>query len=691
MDTKIYNALEVPEEIYKLFEVIPDQKKRSGNSNGSRAQKWVYKDIICAFDIETSILPTKYNMKEQPQAFMYIWQFQLGEIATVIGRTWDEFEWFTSQLMGLMKKSERLMVFVHNLSYEFQWLKSVFKFNSEDVFALDNRKVAKAQYLNLEFRCSYIHSNMSLAEYLNKMGAEHAKMIGDLDYSITRWPWTELTDEELRYCINDVLGLVEAIKIDMESEDDTFYTFPLTSTGYVRRDVKKAMRTVSYNYVKEKLPSFRVYTLLREAFRGGNTHANRYYSNGIITPGAHSADRSSSYPDVICNCPMPVKPFEPIIDLSFDYIMDLIYGRDKALILRVGFVGLKLRDPYWGAPYIPRDKCRNVVKAIYDNGRILSAEYLEMTITDIDLKIIVDEYKFENMRISEGYHSTYGFLPRPIIDTTIQYYLNKTQLKNVEGQEVYYGKQKARLNAIYGLMAQDPVKASLIFNGIDFDTDLSKTPEQLLEEHDKNAFLCYQWGVWTTAWARYRLEEGIRCIDFEHGGDFLYCDTDSVKYVGPADFSKFNKQREKDSIRSGAYATDPKGITHYMGVFEQEDDMKEFATMGAKKYCYITYDNELHITIAGVAKKAGAKELLEYEGIRSFKPGFKFKKAGGLKATYNDKSDFYVTPDPKHCVHIISNVALTPSEYTLGVTEEYERLLKHPEIFIQLYEPLYRK
>lgn len=51
---------------------------------------------------------------------------------------------------------------------------------------------------------------------------------------------------------------------------------------------------------------------------------------------------------------------------------------------------------------------------------------------------------------------------------------------------------------------------------------------------------------------------------------FVYCDTDSVKYLGEIDLSKFNAERIKDSKRSGAYATDPKGITHYMGVYEKE-------------------------------------------------------------------------------------------------------------------------
>ena len=36
------------------------------------------------------------------------------------------------------------------------------------------------------------------------------------------------------------------------------------------------MRYVSKTYIKNQLPSYAVYKLLREAFRGGNTHASRF-------------------------------------------------------------------------------------------------------------------------------------------------------------------------------------------------------------------------------------------------------------------------------------------------------------------------------------------------------------------------------------------------------------------------------
>ena len=89
----------------------------------------------------------------------------------------------------------------------------------------------------------------------------------------------------------------------MARDGDTLQTIPLTSTGYVRRNAKRALKdgSVHHNFVYSILPDIDTYRALREAFRGGNTHANRYFA-GDVVENVHSADRSSSYPAVMCNC-----------------------------------------------------------------------------------------------------------------------------------------------------------------------------------------------------------------------------------------------------------------------------------------------------------------------------------------------------------------------------------------------------
>lgn len=652
-----------------LFE-IPLVKRKAGNQRTRKRNQ--YKDLITAFDIETT------RLQDIEQSIMYVWQWQFGDEYTVVGRTWEQFEAFQRKLKAALEDSV-LVVFVHNLSYEFQFLRGIYPFNQDEVFAIKSRKVLKCNmWDSFEFRCSYIHSNMNLDTYTKKMGVKHKKLTGTFDYEKIRYPWTELSDEELAYCVHDVQGLVEAIEIEMEHDGDNLYTFPLTSTGYVRRDAKKAMSQVNYRFVKEQLPDYEIYKMLREAFRGGNTHANRYYTNYTLHD-VHSADRSSSYPDVMCNCKFPISEFYRLGDIGYEEVVKMIGKRQKACIMRVAITGLHLTRIDWGCPYLSLSKCRHIENALEDNGRILSADYLETTVTDIDLKIILQEYSFTDIKFYDVATARYGYLPKQLIKTICQYYHYKTELKNVPGQELLYMKSKNKLNSLYGMCAQDPVKQSILFIENDFK-EQNENEAELLLAYNKKAFLAYQWGVWVTAWARYRLEEGIQLahgdVNDQNAPQFVYCDTDSVKYLGEIDLTKFNNERIKDSKRSGAYATDPHGITHYMGVYEKEHDMCEFRTMGAKKYVYReTPDDKLVCTIAGVSKSLGGKELEEHGGITAFHEGFTFDKAGGLEAVYNDNLEQCDIVRDGHQLKVTSNVVLRPSTYTLGLTADYKRLL----------------
>lgn len=697
-----------PEEYFKKPPII---KNRRGNPGGKKRH---YIGITTAFDIETTLLD------DINQSVMYIWQWQFSTDVTVIGRTWDEFLDLQKRIKSILPEEKWLVVYVHNLSYEFQYLKGIYTFSPDDVFAVASRKIVKADMWGcFEFRCSYKLTNMSLKQFTIRMQVEHKKLSGDdFNYSEKRYPWTSLTDDELSYCVNDVLGLVEAVNALMDRDGDNLQTIPMTSTGYVRRNVKRALKdgTVHHNFVHSILPDIELYTALREAFRGGNTHANRYYAGDIIE-NVHSADRSSSYPAVMCNCEYPMSVFVPILpkDLNSGYIARCIKIRHKALLLRIRIENLSLRDSFWGCPYLSKDKCRNIVKGINteDNGRILSADSLETTITDIDLKIIMEEYQGK-ITFLQGWYSSYKLLPQPIINEVIKYYRGKTELKGVKGQEIYYDKLKALLNSLYGMMAQDPVKFRQIFQQVgDFETDESILKKQaadeewdiktllsairekqieLLGKSNEKAFLAYQWGVWVTAHSRDALERGIRLVHETPGADFIYCDTDSVKYTGSVDWSEYNSARIAECTASGAFATDPTGVTHYMGVFETEDNpetgyaYRYFKTLGAKKYAYIEKEGGgVHCTIAGVNKAKGGAELDKHGGLSAFEEDFVFHEAGGTQAVYNDQPEISEVVIDGKILKITSNVAILPSEYTLGITGEYERIIKYAKNY--LYNP----
>lgn len=423
----------------------------------------MYCDKICAFDIETTTL------RDIKQSVMYVWQFAIENDLVIIGRTWEEFKKLVS-ILNTLARGNRIIVFVHNLSYEFVYLSGIFQINNNDVFIMDSRKILRCDIGQLEFRCSYLLSNLSLKAFTERYNVVHQKIDGKLfDYSKQRFPWTPLTEIEKQYITNDVVGLIEAVHALMNLHDDNIYTLPLTSTGLVRRVCREKVNekipvydkygnpaidkkgrelkvAVYRKQIQKCFPSYDVFRMLRQEFRGGNTHANRYFSTEIIE-NVTSYDISSSYPSVQCNREYPVEPFEPIKNISMRKIERLI-EHNKAILFEVTLHDVKLKYRYFPVPYIPLAKCRNLKGIRTDNGRILAADELTITVNDIDWKIITAEYEF-SATATGGFRSTYGKLPKPIIDCNIEFYKQKTELRGVKGQELYYSKNKELLNSIY--------------------------------------------------------------------------------------------------------------------------------------------------------------------------------------------------------------------------------------------------
>jgi len=671
---------------------------RPGNPGMRNRPRYI--NLVTAFDIEST------RLSDIEQAFMYVWQWQIGPDCLLMGRTWDDFLQACDQLQQFIRVAfgdrARLVVWVHNLSYEFSFLKGIYKFQPAEVFAMERRKIAKCtMYNTFEFRCSYIHSNMSLDQFAKKMGCQIRKLTGTFDYDVIRYPWTKLSPDELAYCVHDVQCLVEAITREMAADGDDLTNIPMTSTGYVRRDAKAAMRSkpAFRSWLQPQLPNWDLYLALREAFRGGNTHANRFYARKILQH-VHSVDRSSSYPDVLVNCEYPVTEFQHWGWCSLDRWEININVHHRAGLLRMSARMVQLHDPWTGCPYLSKDKCRHIINGVYDNGRILSADYLETTITDIDYRIIKAQYAWEDAQVIDTWFARYGYLPDEFRQLICEYYKKKTAMKGDEAQKIYYDKIKNKINALYGMTAQNPVKEDIIYaqwdrvsayfdrhpelikppaGSADFVPDDSKSPEEQLAKYNRRSFLVYQWGVWVTAHARRELQEMIDLA----GDNFVYTDTDSVKYLGDLDMTEYNTRIRARSVSNGAFADDSKGCRHYMGVYEQEQDYDRFVTLGAKKYAY-DQDGCCHVTCAGVNKTKGGPELAAAGGLEAFKPGMVFRDAGGTESIYNDNVHRVIHIDG-HDLLITDNVVIRPSEYTLGLTDEYKMLLHRSELMRQLY------
>ena len=643
----------------------------SGEIIESKKKKY-YKDFI-TFDIETT------NIKRLQQSVMFLWAVHISG-HTVFGRTWKDFRKFCHYMNK--HASAKVVCFVHNLSFEFQYLRSVLDFGEDNVFLLDQRKVLKATCNMIEFRCSYLLTNMNLSLFLKTMNVKNQKL--KYNYNKYRYPWSKLTLLDYRYNGNDVIGLYQALKRYLEINGDDVITTPMTSTGYVRRDIKRVLKE-EYNqeHLRRIQPDLNLMKWLREAFRGGDTHLNRYYYGVLlpVSPGdnskelMYSEDEKSAYPAVMMCHEYPMTPFNHVGHISEETLKRKIKSGKRAMIMRIAVYNLELRDNDFGSPYLSFSKCRNCQNYILDNGRVLEADYLETTITDVDYRILRDIYKWKqgDFIIVDSYQSTYGKLPECVRREIMTYFYNKEMLKKSDPE--LYIKSKNKLNAIYGMTVTNPLKLEYSFSSSDNEYhEKAQDFEKIINDLIKKKFLPYQVGVWVTCWARMRLHRGRACLS--HPLDFVYCDTDSIKFLGKhnlANFEKLNEQLKKEAIENDAYFIDGDGVGHYLGIYVFDGAYSQFISLGAKKYCYRdSIDHKLHLTLAGVSK-SGVSELSN--NIRNFREGFIFKKSAGLKAKYNDHVDFKTKIDG-HGLRITSNVYLEKTTYEINLTEDYDKCIQ---------------
>ena len=663
-----------------------------GHEPNIKGKRKFYDTNIYTFDIETSsyyvldgkVYPAiKYDElgdKEKQRAIkrshMYIWMFSINDIV-YYGRTWDELKLFLKRLddhIGDLK-----YVFIHNLAFEFQYLKSNFHF--DEVSARKSHKVITAimKDYNIMLKCSYMMSNVAL-KYLPKMfDLPVEKKVGDLDYSLIRNPNTPMGEKELGYCEYDCLVLYHYILKELEVYEDVKH-IPSTNTGKVRRELQDLTRTnFKYRRIVKKAINTNpiIYNRLCEAFLGGYTHANWIYADEVLE-NVDSYDIASSYPYVLVTQKYPNSEFRPCKIKKREEM-----SKRLAYLLVVRFKNVKCK--YYNN-FISASKCRNLRGAKYDNGRLISADEFEMTLTDIDFYFYLDTYDLE-YEILECYYSSMSYLPKTLIEFILDKYVGKTELKGVPEREMEYGRIKGMYNSIYGMSVTNNIRDDVIYDDatgtweevpLDNDTIIKK-----LGSEKKKAFLSFAYGVWVTAYARDNLLRRVIAND-----DYVvYCDTDSCKLVDGYKrevFDDYNKSVEDRinfvckilKLDVNKYApSDIKGNKHMMGLFEKECNYKEFITQGAKKYAYII-DDKIHITVAGVPK-AGAKALKSLDDFRDDFI-FNYKDTNKNLVMYTEEQSPLEVEDYlglKYMITDRSGCCILPNTYKLCKSLDYANLV----------------
>ena len=649
-------------------------------------------DIMC-FDIETSsgflhkdrdtLEPylgksKKYYEDCKKFSICYVWQFSIND-NVFWGRTLEDFKDFLQELEYY--EPHKKIVYIHNFSFEFQFLINVLHFDY--VFARQARKPLFAEWSTYQFRCSYFLTNMSLATWAEQKKLSVQKLVGDLYYTILRTPKTKLTDTELAYCFNDVLVMYFGL-LQYKEKYGHIIDIPFTQTGEVRKEVIDRMNVSSeYKYRKRCIKlipeSIEDYALLCDCLMGGYAHSNAVHTN-IVLDNVRSKDISSSYPIVMCLEKYPMTYFEETIPCN-DY-----FNNDNYSYI-ITFDVEHLRSKRWNT-WLSFSKCAKIKGYSLDNGRVLKADYVQLSLTNVDYEMFQLCYDFDNLNIIGFRVSSNDYLSPTFVKYILELYGNKTTLKGIKEKEPLYMKSKQYINSMYGMMV-----TKNITDTIEFEEDRWK--KELLDEKNfytkiasekkklSKTFGAFQFGVWVTAYARRNLWKGILALDY----NVAYCDTDSIKYIDcdTVFFERYNKEIERrENMRADMLGIprdkfcprDKNGIPHRLGIFEDDGQYKKFKTLGAKKYCYVDNDDKLHMTVSGVRKSA----VSQLHDIEDFKDGtvFDVEHAQKLIMTYVDDMPPIVWNKGQYD-EFYSNyqygICAQPTTYSLGITDDYESIL----------------
>lgn len=569
-------------------------------------------EVASAFDTETTSFIDSTHSDEV--GIVYIWQFGIGQ-TVVYGRYLDDFVDLIDTLnQYLVTIKAKLIVYCHNYKYDFGFIWRLFHW--DDAFFTDFRTPLYTRVGNVEIRDSLILSGyQSLAKIGKGLRIPTLKMTGDLDYSRMRFPETPLTQKEMKYCEQDIRVLCEYIWEKIEDEG-TIDKIPYTNTGYVRRYCRSAC---FYNQDKEAYLSLMdnltldvdAYLQANQAFGGGAVGPNISVVARILH-NVDSYDLKSAYPWAMTTQTFPMS--RPTIVGNREANKEdkfKQYLKEYHCIFTVEFWDLMPKTNF--SYPISSHKCLEKVGYRESAGRIISALYLRISITELDFDTFSKFYEWSMMKVSRMRIYQKGYLPPAIVKSVLKFFFDKTTLDGVKGSEADYMIAKNMLNSVYGMMVEKVIRDELLFSANGFSKAYGDLAEQISNYNENlNRFTYFPWGVYVTAWVRHKLYNAI----YHVGEDFCYCDTDCVKFMNGAKYRDYF-ERENETAKKQAELTAkrlaldisqvtpvaPDGSRKILGVWEHEATYNRFKTLGAKRYLCEYDDGHMLLTVAGSNKK----------------------------------------------------------------------------------------
>lgn len=598
-------------------------------------------------DIETSTLTQTEEGKEIPKAvwlsygYCNLYSYTGERVKAGYFRTWEQFKIILSAYEQQFTGSQ-LLCFVHNLGYEFDFLLKNVSRPSKMLSNSTHRVISCTleDFKQIEFRCTLMLSMHTLRYLGEQLGFE--KLYSDYRFIL---PSDEVTFNEKVYCITDCDVCAKYV-VSLIKEFGKLRDIPYTKTGRVRKTFYKFYNDL---YEKEKpewdkLPPEDCYQAMLDAFAGGCVFSNPYFT-GRIVYNVHSYDITSSY------------PFAMLSEL-FPYTIERKYDFTRAVLSKPFWIAkLRFNDIVSKYPWqwlsISKMNDSDPATSQWFNGKLIQSKWVVRTITNVDYELIKQTYNFSSVDILEYYAcEKYDVLPPPYIETIKVYAEKKSNLKEIVKKtpkespnyitiNAEYNLAKNDFNSIYGMSVQKLMQEEYTID----EYYQWHTKEKKYKQTDKHIKRNFLYGIYITAYARKNL---ITAILKNCPYTFVYCDTDSIKFVGVDKFIDTNKvlPPQFSSIKS----------LSKLGRFDKDGDYYQFVTYGAKKYAYTEQAyGEIYLTVAGLPHYKAGDMQIEYHGT--------------ITDRLENISDFKPDLIFRNCKHGHKYIT---TEYTLDVNDDWE-------------------
>ena len=559
--------------------------------------------VPCGFDIETT------------RCFMYIWTCSINE-TTIIGYTWDDFRRLLEMLEGLLdlgpqydsngkRKVYKVMpLFIHNLGgFEYHFMEK--ELNITNCFKAQNKAlyaIVDKSFLLLD---SYRICPQKL-EVLAEMYSRYRKT-HDLDYSVDRntTDAKNLSDDELTYCCNDTLILVDFAQFCFD------FLCKWGKLPTTQNDMVKAI--ISYHFKRDKnnqevikglFPPKEIYEFVRQwGFRGGFCQTSYREVNDSVV----CFDFDSAYCSSIVHDYFPMGRYRKGDPKTWREYLDKYCCQ-----MTLKFTNLRSRVGTGFIHYETIGHCffdkgdyktarHNVKKE--PSGRVISAPYYYTSLTEVDFELYTLIYEWDSVECLRFVYAERGALPEYVIQTAIELYEPKARLK-AQGKEdtPEYRLVKSRPSTIFGCMCQRL-----------YDSDIEGLDSVGWYKKFKTKKLMPQWGVYITAHIRKRLITMALSLGAYY---WLYSDTDSIYCICDDEvrelFEEYNEAfREKNRLFCEQRGLDY-DVFKNLGCFDDGSrkgiNIFRFKTISAKTYIYYYTDNKhpegaVKVVIGGIPEE----------------------------------------------------------------------------------------